>query len=558
MRITNHMMMNNLLRDLQKNNALMEKSNRKLSTGKNFHLPGENPIGTSKSMLLYTGLNKNTKFIENMHEGIAWLEYTDDALGDTTSILIRARELAVYGANDIHDRTSRLGIAHEVEALKKALVEIFNSDYAGRYIFSGEKTDTKPYTEDGSFYGNHNIFRMEVSPGSYMEINLPGSRVFGENESILHYNRDSALGVLEVMSRDLKDEGEIVNLSMTGNSGLNLLDASSIPEGLYTLTTDKVSSIAKGSAIQEEQNVLRAPNKPGSFFGGAIGITSTFDGADVPEDNTPYSGSLDLEVLEVDTTNKILRVRLKGHLYDTDASYYYVEEELDLNMGALQNEVVFSLDRGYLNGTHDLILYSNTDQGFMESNQLQYQKGDKVILSLSSALDSSLDYDKVEVNFNPQEGSPFNITHTYYFHSGAIDSENLNNGDFQLHFYSLIEGIGHTQEAKLSLTFENLDSGQVVFEFEEGRVGDRIAILDDIIENILINRASLGGKVHRLELNKNYLLNHELRLQYLLSENEDADIAATILDLKIQETIHRSALASGARIIQPSLLDFLR
>ena len=44
----------------------------------------------------------------------------------------------------------------------------------------------------------------------------------------------------------------------------------------------------------------------------------------------------------------------------------------------------------------------------------------------------------------------------------------------------------------------------------------------------------------------------------VLSDNEDADIERVITDMKTQESVHRAALGVGARILQPTLLDFLR
>jgi flagellar hook-associated protein 3 FlgL len=44
----------------------------------------------------------------------------------------------------------------------------------------------------------------------------------------------------------------------------------------------------------------------------------------------------------------------------------------------------------------------------------------------------------------------------------------------------------------------------------------------------------------------------------MLSDNEDVDLEKVITDLKTQESVHRAALAVGARIIQPTLVDFLR
>ena len=44
----------------------------------------------------------------------------------------------------------------------------------------------------------------------------------------------------------------------------------------------------------------------------------------------------------------------------------------------------------------------------------------------------------------------------------------------------------------------------------------------------------------------------------LMSDNEDADMAETIMNLKNEENVYKASMAGGARIIQPSLIDFLR
>jgi len=44
----------------------------------------------------------------------------------------------------------------------------------------------------------------------------------------------------------------------------------------------------------------------------------------------------------------------------------------------------------------------------------------------------------------------------------------------------------------------------------------------------------------------------------ILADNEGADMERVITDLITQESVHRASLAVGARIIQPTLIDFLR
>jgi flagellar hook-associated protein 3 FlgL len=61
-----------------------------------------------------------------------------------------------------------------------------------------------------------------------------------------------------------------------------------------------------------------------------------------------------------------------------------------------------------------------------------------------------------------------------------------------------------------------------------------------------------------MQMTKNRLEDDKIKLKKLLSENEDVDIAKTIMDLKMSENVYKAALSSGSRIIQPSLVDFIK
>jgi flagellar hook-associated protein 3 FlgL len=82
--------------------------------------------------------------------------------------------------------------------------------------------------------------------------------------------------------------------------------------------------------------------------------------------------------------------------------------------------------------------------------------------------------------------------------------------------------------------------------------------IDQHINNLLNARAELGARLNRVELMKERIDQQEVIAHRILSDNEDADIERVITDLKTQESVHRAALGVGARIIQPTLLDFLR
>ncbi|MCC5893287.1 flagellar hook-associated protein FlgL [Exiguobacterium sp.] len=85
-----------------------------------------------------------------------------------------------------------------------------------------------------------------------------------------------------------------------------------------------------------------------------------------------------------------------------------------------------------------------------------------------------------------------------------------------------------------------------------------LATLDKLGQGLITERAELGARANRLELVDNRLQDHEIIAKTIMSNNEDIDIERVIMELKSHETVHRAALSAGARIIQPTLLDFLR
>ncbi len=95
-------------------------------------------------------------------------------------------------------------------------------------------------------------------------------------------------------------------------------------------------------------------------------------------------------------------------------------------------------------------------------------------------------------------------------------------------------------------------------ESNDPAVGDMLESIDKNIDNFLSARAQIGAKQNRVDLMEDRLSQQEVFSTRILSDNEDIDMEKAIIDLTTQESIHRAALSVGARIIQPTLTDFLR
>lgn len=92
----------------------------------------------------------------------------------------------------------------------------------------------------------------------------------------------------------------------------------------------------------------------------------------------------------------------------------------------------------------------------------------------------------------------------------------------------------------------------------EALSGADLEAIDQAMDTVLRARAEVGGRVNRLELVNDRLDYQRINVTRLLSETEDADMAETVMKLKMEENVYRASLAANARIILPSLLDFLR
>lgn len=92
----------------------------------------------------------------------------------------------------------------------------------------------------------------------------------------------------------------------------------------------------------------------------------------------------------------------------------------------------------------------------------------------------------------------------------------------------------------------------------EEEISGFLSTLDEQIDNLLSARATIGARQNRVKLMDDRLSNQEVFSTRILSDNEDVDLERVIIDLISQESVHRSAMSVGARLIQPTLMDFLR
>lgn len=82
--------------------------------------------------------------------------------------------------------------------------------------------------------------------------------------------------------------------------------------------------------------------------------------------------------------------------------------------------------------------------------------------------------------------------------------------------------------------------------------------LDTAMDRMVSQLANVGARYSRINQMRDIADNRIIDLRKQVSDVEDIDLPKTIMDLQLQQTAYQAALAASARIVQPSLIDFLR
>jgi flagellar hook-associated protein 3 FlgL len=89
-------------------------------------------------------------------------------------------------------------------------------------------------------------------------------------------------------------------------------------------------------------------------------------------------------------------------------------------------------------------------------------------------------------------------------------------------------------------------------------LGGTLDRLDGASARMVTQLAGVGARYNRIEQMKSTATDRLIDLGSQLSDIEDIDLPATIMDMQMQQSAYEAALAVSAKVIQPSLMDFLR
>lgn len=100
MRITNKIMQNNSLYNINNNKVTEDQLNTMMATGKKITRPSDDPVIAIRALRLRSNVTQLSQYYEkNAKDAQSWLEVTADALSTVTSVLTDCVKQATKGAN---------------------------------------------------------------------------------------------------------------------------------------------------------------------------------------------------------------------------------------------------------------------------------------------------------------------------------------------------------------------------------------------------------------------------------------------------------------------------
>ncbi len=274
MRVTMNSLYDQINTDLGR---LVEKQadiNNSIASGKIYRKPSDAPVKLTHALGVRSSIAETDQYGRNIVFARGWVKATETILQQVEDRLIRAKELAIQGANDTMNRDDRRAIAMEIETIMEEVVALGNTRQAGRYILAGSRTTgfdagEYPFALDRdlnvTYNGNQEAIAVGTAPGLQQKINIDGKTALVESgtfkalkdlhDALMHNSNpgiQAAMGHIDHAAEEIS-----IHTAKTG-AMQNTLDTKEAIADELTFTNKERLADIEGTDIIEAANALKA------------------------------------------------------------------------------------------------------------------------------------------------------------------------------------------------------------------------------------------------------------------------------------------------------------
>lgn len=501
MRITNHMVTSSSLRNMQKSMQRVSTLNEQVTTGKKISAPSEDPVVAIRALKLRTTCDQLEQYKnKNVKDALNWLDTTQTSI---QNIYDRLDDVYVYceqGATDTYQTKDRNTIISELYALKEAIYSEGGTTYAGRYLFSGYKTETNLiFQDEAAKKGLSYNITEDINPDKIEVKNVVLNEIDpSQLDGILGGNAYSAPESASVYKLRLAYN----NLDKTGNDiKITVTNA----DGSETTITPTIKQTADSATYYDvaDDGVNYIPETGEIIFGKDIYNTvKEADNISVNYNKSDFEvGDLRPELYFNCVQHKELA---DGTIKDTDFTVSEEGQPIKYEVNFKQYVTVNAEGKDLI--THDM------------GNRIE---------DLATAVQDVLDIEDTITKLKDLLEDP-----QYKDDEDAVAQIN-----------KMLEGA----DVELALKRENM---QKLF-------GNNITNFQNFMEDVSAVQAKVGTTYSKVELIQTRVTEQLADFKDLKSANEDVETEEVAIELYQSELVYESALATTASVIKKTLLDYL-
>jgi flagellar hook-associated protein 3 FlgL len=488
---------------MQKSMQRVSTLNEQATTGKKISAPSEDPVVAIRALKLRTTCNQLDQYkSKNIQDASSWLDTTQTSV---QNIYNRLQDVYYYcdqGANDTFSTDDRSKIISELTSLKDAIYNEGGTTYAGRYLFSGYKTETNLiFQNEAAKEGLSYNITEDLSPDQIKSKNV-------------------VLNEVDATQLDSILAGTTTYTSPTSGSAYTLqLAYDNLDSG-----ADDITVTVKDASGQETELTVTIKN--------ATDSSEYYDVADDEINYIPETGEL---VFGTDVYNDTVK-----SAQSISVNY----NKSNFAVGDLRPEMYFNCTQTKTleDGTTKDTKYTVTDEGQPIQYEVNFNQYLTVNAEGKNVIKHSMGNDIDDMVTAVQDVLDIESTITK-LKECLEDPQYKDDSDAVTQINKMLEDA----DVELAMKRENM---QKLF-------GNNMTNFQNYMSDVSAEQAKVGTNISKLELIETRVTEQLENFEELKSTNEDVETEEVALELYQSELVYESALATTANVVKKTLLDYL-
>lgn len=532
MRITTKIIQNNSLTNINTNKLLQDKLSQQMATEKKVSRPSDDPIVAIRALRLRTNVNQVTQYYEkNVPDAESWLEVTESALSSMSEVVTDMIAQCTKGSNEDLTTADRETILTALKALRDEVYATGNSDYAGRYIFTGYRTDTALTFEDDT--------QQKYTITEQVDNSKIDTITYVDTEDLLEINESNFANYANTDEYDIT-QNEVYRMRLSY-------------EDVDALTKDDAG---KTVGIQIWDSTVGGYVDITQISGGldGQGTTASYSTMSIYGNTSPYESVTDNDIILVKETGELL---LGKNVYD--------------KLMSLKDDPETPADEGEIRLNYEKSKWEGSDLRPEHYFACSSEVDGKTIEYNSAYLEGISDEDKQTIEYDVGLNQTIRVNTTadeVFTHDIGRDVDDLIKAmEDTVAMEKQIEKMEEMMEgedpasADYELMEKQLAAMEKAFTFLKEKTQkmfeNGITKMQGHLDTVNFAVTENGTRGQKLELISNRLMSQKTNFETLKSENEDIDITEVAIKLSSAELTYSSALMATGKVLQNSLMNFI-